>query len=415
MQAILGLILIPLVAWAVSENRRAARSRSTLRLVAAGLAVHVGLALLLLQVPWLRQAILSLNIVVDALSQATQAGTAFVFGYIGGGPLPFDAKYAHLVNILAFRFLPLMLVISALSAVLFHWRVLPAVVRAFSWALRKTLGVRGPLGVGAAVNVFVGMVEAPLLIRPYLARMSRGELFALMTVGLATVAGTVMVLYATFIASVVPGSLGHIITASILNVPSALIVAALMVPFIDDASDAAVDLPRTDQSTMDALTRGTADGLTLLLHVTAMLLVLVALVALVNIALSAAPDVAGAPLTLERMMGWVLAPVAWLIGIPWGEAADAGALLGTKVVLNELKAYLDMAGAPGQALSDRTRLILTYAMCGFANFGSVGIMIGGLSAMVPERRAEIAALAIKALGSGLMATLFTGAMIALVG
>ncbi len=415
MQAILGLVLILLLAFAVSENRKVARSRATLRLVGAGLAVHIALALILLQVPWLRHAILSLNVVVDALSEATKAGTAFVFGYIGGGPLPFDAKYAHLVNILAFRFLPLMLVISALSALLFHWRILPAVVGAFSWALRKTLGVRGPLGVGAAVNVFVGMIEAPLLVRPYLATMSRGELFALMTVGLATVAGTVMVLYATFIAKVVPGSLGHILTASILNVPAALMVAALMVPFVEDSRDAPVRLPRTDQSTMDALVRGTADGLQLLLNVTAMLLVLVALVALVNIILTAAPDVAGKPLTLERMMGWVLAPVAWLIGIKWDQAADAGALLGTKVVLNELKAYLDMAGAGGAELSARTKLILTYAMCGFANFGSVGIMIGGMASMVPDRRAEIAGLAIKSLGSGLMATLFTGAMIALVG
>jgi CNT family concentrative nucleoside transporter len=403
------------VAWAVSEDRAAARSRSTLRLVIAGLAVHVGLALVLLQVPWLREAILSLNVVVDALSKATTAGTSFVFGYLGGGPVPFEAKYAHLVNVLAFKFLPLMLVISALSALLFHWRILPAVVGGFSWALRKTLGVRGPLGVGAAVNVFVGMVEAPLLVRPYLARMSRGEIFALMTVGLSTIAGTVMVLYATFLANAVPGSLGHILTASILNVPSALIVAALMVPFVDDASDDPVHLPRTDQSTMDALTRGTADGLSLLLNVTAMLLVLVALVALVNIVLSVAPDVAGKPLTLERMMGWLLSPVAWLIGIPWSESADAGALLGTKVVLNELKAYLDMAGTAGAGLSAHTKLILTYAMCGFANFGSVGIMIGGFASMVPERRAEIAALAIKSLGAGLMATLFTGAMIALVG
>lgn len=410
MQGIIGYLGILALAWGLSENRRAVGWRT----VGAGLALHVGLALLLLALPAVHQGILALNSVVEALMRATNTGTQFLFGYLGGGALPFEVKPGTSSFVLAFQALPLVLVISALSALLYHWRVLPATVGAFAWALRHTLRLGGTAGTATAANVFVGMVEAPLLVKPYLARASRADLMVIMTAGLATIAGTVMVLYAQFLKDAVPGALGHLLTASVMNAPAAIVVARLMVPEAHGAVAAEARLDRLYDSSMDALTQGTADGLRLLLNVAAMLLVLVALVALVNMALGALPGLAGAPLSLERMLGWIMAPLAWAIGIPWAEAATAGQLLGTKVVLNELIAYLQMGGMSTAELSPASKLILTYALCGFANIGSLGIMLGGLTAMAPERRADILALGPKALLAGLFATLATGALAGMV-
>ncbi len=408
-QSLLGIAVILVIAWGLSEDRR----RLPWRLVASGLALQVLLALALLKLPPVRDAFALLNDMVAALQQATEAGTSFVFGYLGGGPLPFEETAPGASFVLALRALPLILVMSALSALLFHWRILPAVVRGFSWALDRTMGVGGALGVGTAANIFVGMVEAPILIGPYMAALGRGELFALMTCGMATIAGTMMVLYASIVAPVVPDALGHILAASLMSAPAALAIAGLMVPMAGEATAGGLDPERRTASAMDAVTEGTAQGVRLLINVIAMLIVLVALVALVNIILGLAPDVWGAPLTLQRLLGWVLAPLAWLIGVPWAEAGTAGALLGTKVILNEFIAYLDMAALPADELSPRSRLILIYAMCGFANLGSLGIMIGGLGTLVPERRAEIVALGPRAVLAGLLATSMTGAVVAL--
>ena len=409
LQSAFGLAVLVVIAWALSENRRAAFS---FRLIAVALGLQIGLALLLLEVPPARDALYSLNVVVAVLSRATQAGSSFVFGYVGGADPPFDAVRPQNLGSLAFQALPLLLLMSALSALLWHWGVLQVVVRGISFALQKSLGIGGAVGLGSAANVFLGQIEAPLLIRPYLGRLTRAELFMLFTVGLATVAGTVMVLYATVLEPVVPGALGHILVASFISLPSSILVAHLMVPG-ESSTDADTHGVLRYGSSMDAIVQGTEEGLKLYLGVVAMLLVMVALVALVNIMIAVLPEVNGAPLTVQRIFGWLFSPVVWLYGIPVAEAADAGALLGTKTILNEFLAYLNLAALPPDALSERSRLIMVYAMCGFANFGSVGIMIAGVSAMIPERRKEVVELSLKSLISGTIASGMTGAVVGL--
>jgi CNT family concentrative nucleoside transporter len=383
------------------------------RTVIAGLALQLALAVLLLKLPPVRDLFLALNGIVQALQQATAAGTSFVLGYLGGGNVPFDARQGASTFILAFQALPLVLVMSALSALLYYWRILPLVVRGFAWCLHKTLGIGGAAGVGTAANVFVGMVEAPLLVRPYLATTSRSDLFVIMAAGMATIAGTMMILYASFLNGVIVDPLGHILTASVLNAPAAIVIARLMVPPGADRQPEAVTLTSPYDSAMDAVTRGTLDGLTLLLNIGAMLIVLVALVALANAALGLLPDWGGTAITLQRLLGYFLAPLAWLIGIPWAEASTAGALLGAKIVLNELIAYLSMARLAPGALSDESRLIMTYALCGFANFGSLGIMIGGMGAMAPDRRSEIVSLGLRSIVAGILTTCLTAALVGL--
>jgi CNT family concentrative nucleoside transporter len=408
LQSLLGIIAIIALAWALSENRRA----FPVRAVAVGLALQVAIALLLLKVPPARNALFALNGVVDALMAATKAGTSFVFGFVGGGNAPYAITSAANGSSFAFTILPLVIVISALAALLWHWRILPAIVGAFAWVLRKTMGIGGAVGLGSAATVFLGMIEAPLLIRPYLAKLSRAELFMLFSVGLATVAGTVFVLYATILQPVIPGALGHILVASFMSLPAAIFIARIMIP--GGAQTEAVAAPEFKyRSSMDAIARGTEDGLRLWLGIVAMLLVIIALVALADIILGHLPDFAGSAITLERLFGWIFAPVVWLFGIPWSESATAGSLMGQKIVLNEFVAYLKLASLPAGALDPRSRLIMLYAMCGFANFGSVGIMIAGVSALVPERRDEIVPLAMRALLSGAMASGLTGSMIGL--
>ena len=413
-QGILGIIVLVAVAWGCSENRRAV----SWKVAATGLAVQFLVAVLLLKVAWVREGFLRLNDVALALQEATKAGTSFVFGYIGGGALPFAESYPGASFVLAFQALPLILVMSALSALLFHWKVLPVVVRAFAWALRRSLGVGGPVGVSAAANVFVGMIEAPLFIRPYLRHFTRGELFIVMTCGMATIAGTMMVIYATVLAPTVPNALGHLLTASMMNVPAAIVIALLMVPDSGPPTPGTLDIgPEQDgapHGAMDAIVRGTLDGVGLLINVIAMLVVLVALVHLLNQVLGLFPDIGGQAPSLQRLLGLALAPVDWLMGLPWSEAGTAGALLGTKIVLNEFIAYLDMAALPREGFSDRGRLIMAYAMCGFANLGSLGIMIGGLATIAPERRGEVVALGPKSIIAATFATCMTGAVVGLV-
>jgi CNT family concentrative nucleoside transporter len=407
---VVGLAGLLLLCWLLSEDRRAIAWRPVL----VGLLLGFVLAVAMLKLPPLQQALDRVNDAANELSKATAVGSSFVFGYLGGAPLPFAETAPSASFVLAFRALPLVLVVAALSALLFHWRILPAIVRGFAWLLQRSMGIGGAVGVSAAANVFVGMVEAPLVVRPYLARMSRGELFIVMNCGMATIAGTVLVLYATVLAQTVPGALSHLLIASFAATPVAIAVAALMVPG-PLSDDAHVVLPREDANSIAAITRGTQEGLQLLLGIVAMLLVFVALVALANAILGALPDIAGAPLTLERIFGWVFAPLAWLIGVPWSEAIVAGGLLGKKTVLNEFLAYLDMARLPADVLAPRSRLLLTYAMCGFANLGSLGIMLGGLGVMLPEqRRGELAQLGVKSIGAGLLATCITAALVGLV-
>ena len=408
-QGSIGLAALVGLAWAVSENR----TRFPWRTVLVGIAIQFVLASILLKWSAGWQLLLALNGVVEALQSATRAGTAFVFGYIGGGALPFDEKTPGGSFILALQALPLVLLVSALSALLYHWRVLQAVVGAFAWALSRLLRIGGAASFSTAANIFIGMVEAPLLIRPYLSALSRSELFVVMTAGMATIAGTVMVLYATALTGIVDNPVGHLLTASLLSAPAAVLIARVMVPERAETAGGSVTPERLYESSVDALTRGTLGGLTLLLNIVAMLIVIVALVHLANLALGLLPELAGAPITLERLLGYVMAPVAWLMGIPWNEAAAAGSLLGMKVVLNELIAYFSLAGLPEGTLGERSRLIMTYALCGFANFASLGILIAGIGAMMPERRAEIVGLGLRSIYAGTLAACMTGTVVGL--
>jgi CNT family concentrative nucleoside transporter len=413
LQSVLGIVAVIAAAFALSENRARVDRR------AAGIAL-AATAIVLAVLSWLPGAAMIfgwLNRGVGAVADATRAGTSLVFGYLGGGALPFDPKFPGAEFILAFQALPLIIVMSVLSSLLFHWRILPAVVRGVAWALTRTLGVGGAVGVSTAANIFVGMVEAPLFIRPYLAKLSRSELFVVMTGGMAGIAGTVMLLYATILANAIPGAFAHILIASVAGAPVAILIALIMVP---DGSErrsvGVVDIEAgRSASSMDAIVSGASAGVTLLIQVVAMLVALVALVHLANAILSLLPTIAGAPITLERILGLAMAPVMWLLGIPWSEAVTAGRLMGIKTVLNEFLAYLELAKLPAEALSARSRLILLYAMCGFANLASVGILIGGLAAMCPERRAEIAGLGLKSLVSGTLCTLLLGALVGVVG
>jgi CNT family concentrative nucleoside transporter len=407
LQSAAGLIALLAIAWGFSENRRGI----PWRIVLAGLALQIALAALLIKAPLLQQFFLGLNEALLALERATQAGTSFVFGFLGGAPAPFAESGPGSSFTLAFRALPLILVVSALSSVLFYWRILPWLVKAMSRLLEKTMGVGGAVGLSTAANVFVGMVEAPLVVRPYLALLSRGELFIVMTCGMASVAGTVMVLYASILAPLVPAAMGHILAASLISAPAAIVVAALMIPPGRTPAPAALAVEPAAKSTMDAIVRGTTDGLALLLNIVALLIVVVALVTLVNLALGLLPSVAGGPVTLQRGLALVMTPLVWLAGVPWSEAPVAGLLMATKTVLNELIAYVEMAAVSPESLSPRSRVIMTYALCGFANFGSVGILVGGLTAMVPERRDEVLALGLRTLVSGTLATLITAATV----
>ncbi|MDE2377114.1 nucleoside transporter C-terminal domain-containing protein [Bradyrhizobium sp.] len=415
LQSALGVFALLALTFALAENRRAV----SLRQAAIGLAATFATALVLLKLPIVARGFGAINDAVGAISTASRAGTAFVFGYVGGGALPFDLKAPGADFILAFQALPIVLVMSVLTTLLFHWRVLPPIVRGMAWLLERTLGVGGAVGLSTAANIFLGMVEAPLFVRPYLAQMTRSELFLVMTGGMAGIAGTVLVLYATLLSPLIPDAAAHFVIASVLGAPAAILVSLIMVPETSDTlTGGALGAPRVAgdpdmhaSGTMDAIVKGTSAGLELLLNIVAMLIVLVALVHLANATLGLLPNVGGAAISLQRMLGLAMAPICWLMGLPWDQAVTAGSLMGTKTVLNELIAYVDLSKLAPGALDARSRLIMLYAMCGFANFASLGIMIGGLGVMAPERRKEINELGLKSVVSGTLTTCLMGAIV----
>ncbi len=418
-QSAFGVLALLAIAWVLGENRRAV----SIRQMAIGLAVTLVTALVLIKLPLVAKAFGAINDAVNTISAASRAGTSFVFGYLGGGALPFDLKSPGADFILAFQALPIILVMSVLTTLLFYWRVLPPIVRGMAWLLERTLGVGGAVGLSTAANIFLGMVEAPLFIRPYLAQLTRSELFLVMTGGMAGIAGTVLVLYATLLAPLIPDAAAHFVIASVLGAPAAILISLIMVPETSDqrtggASQvpglADADPGQVASSTMDAIVKGTTTGLELLLNIIAMLLVLVALVYLANAILGLVPDIGGAKISLQRLLGYIMAPVCWLMGLPWPQAITAGSLMGTKTVLNELIAYVDLSKLGADALDPRSRLIMLYAMCGFANFGSLGIMIGGLGTMAPSRRDEINALGLKSIVSGTLTTCLMGAIVGVI-
>lgn len=411
LQSLLGLPLLCALAWACGGFRRGVR----LRIILAGLLGQVAVAAVMLHLPPVRAAFALAGDAVEALARATRAGTSLVFGYLGGAPLPFAETTPGASFILFFQALPLVLLVGALSAVLFHWGVLPAVVRVLALGLRRLFGLSGACNLSVAANVFVGMVEAPLLIRPWLAGLSRAELFVAMVAGLATISGNMLVVYATMIAPVVPDAAGQLLTASLVSAPAAILAALLMMPEAPGAATgpaagpaAEGAPPRLYDSTMDAVVRGTEEGLRLLLGIMAALIVFVALVALANAALE---PLAGT--TLQGLAGWAFWPLAWMMGVPAEECARVARSLGVKVVVNEFVSYLELAASGGAGLAERSRLILTYALCGFTNFASVGIMVTGMAAMCPERRAEIVRLGLPALVAASIACCMTGATVGL--
>jgi CNT family concentrative nucleoside transporter len=409
LQSAFGVVALLALAWAFGENRRAVSLRQT----AIGLVATVLTAIVLIKLPFVSHAFGVINDAVGAIASASRAGTSFVFGYLGGGALPFDPKMPGADFILAFQALPVVLLMSVLTTLLFYWRVLPPIVRGMAWLLERTLGVGGAVGLSTAANIFLGMVEAPLFIRPYLSQLSRSELFLVMTGGMAGIAGTVLVLYATLLAPLIPDAAAHFVIASVLGAPAAILISLIMVPETSDKrTGGALEAVDVDvRSTMDAIVKGTSAGLELLLNIVAMLIVLVALVHLANSILGLLPNIGGAAISLQRLLGYAMAPVCWLMGLPWSQAITAASLMGTKTVLNELIAYVDLSKLGTDALDPRSRLIMLYAMCGFANFGSLGIMIGGLGTMAPDRRDEINSLGLKSIVSGTLTTCLMGAIV----
>jgi len=402
----LGVVTLLVIAWLLSERRRLV----SWRFVALGILVQVLLAVVLLKLPFTTTVFAQVNRGVIAVQNASQSGSSFVFGFLGGGPAPYEPSGAGSGVVLAFRILPLIIVVSALAALLTYWRILPAVVKTLAQVFERIMGIGGAVALCSVANPFLGMVESSILIRPYVERLTRSELCMVMCTGLATIAGTVLVLYATMLGSVIHNSAGHLLIASIISLPAAIVVARVLIPEDAPPTPGKLELPSNVYGTFDAITQGTRQGLALFLNIVAVLLVFVALIHLLDSLLSQLPNLGGRPLTLERFIGLGFAPVAWLIGVPWNEAPTVGALLGTKTVLNELLAYAQLAGLSESALSERSRLIATYALCGFANFGSVGILITGLSTMAPSRRAEIAELGLRALIGGTLANCITAAV-----
>ena len=381
LQALLGLAILLGVAALLSRQRH----HIPWRYVAAAIVGQVLVAATFLHVDWARQFLGLVTYLAKTLEKSTQRATEFVFGYVGSGPLPFETLPGSSTFIFAFQVLPVIMVIGALSALLWHWRVLGIVVSAGAWLVRKTLGVSGPVGFASVANAFLGMIESPLLIKPYLSRLPPNELFAVMAVGMSTVAGGTAVIISGIVAND-PNAFGNVITATLMNVPGALAFALILFPPKESAAGFAesVKIDSPYRSSMDALVTGTADGVKIFVNVVSLLIVFIALVAMIDLFLGAAYS----GLTLSRIMGYVLSPVTWLLGIDASEVFAAAEILGTKVAVNELVAYSLLADSLG-ALSAHTHFVLTFALCGFGNFGSLAIMIGGVSAMAPERRDEI--------------------------
>ncbi len=410
-QGLIGLAAVLLLAWSLSEDRA---NRPGWRWLGGALLLQLAIAVIVVRVPAVWAAVGVANQGVAAIEKATLVGSSYMFGYLGGAPLPFAlAQGASPPLIIAFQILPLIIVFSALSALLWHWGILKTLVRGLSWALRRTLGVSGVVGLGGGGTLFLGVVESPLVLRAWFATMSRSDLFAIMAMIMATISGAILVLYASTLGKVIPNAAGHLIVASLISLPAALMVARLMVPGQPQSTEPAEPDLAYDGA-MDAVVRGAMEGVQLMLAVIGIIITIFALVNLADQILALAPHVDGAALTLKRMFGWIFSPLMWAIGVPWDQAPAAGALMGTKAILNEYVAYLDLAALPAGTLDPRSALIVTYALAGFANLASIGLLVSTIASLSPERRAEAAGLGVKSWIAGNLATLMTGAMIGLV-
>ncbi len=410
-QSLVGLFGVVALCWAASENRRA----FPWRLAVVALLIQVALVLLLFGLPQAQAALAGVNGAVDALAGSTQAGAQFVFGFLAGGDQPYAVTASSPPFLFAFRVLPVILVICALSAVLWHWRILRWATAFFGLVFQRTLGLRGPPALAVAATIFMGQVEGPIFIRSYLDRLTRSELFMLMAVGMSCVSGSTMVAYATILKGSLPNAAAHVLTASIISAPAGVLLARILVPADPQEAKAPFEAGAEKQydSTIDAVIRGTGDGLAVVLNVAATLIVFVALIALADRILAACPPVGGAPPSIERALAVVFHPVAWALGLPWREAEAGGRLLGVKLVLTEFTAFIQLGATPAAELSERSRMIMTYALCGFANVASVGINVAGFGVLAPNRRVEVQALVWRALMAGFLATCMTAAVVAL--
>ncbi|MEO1220476.1 MAG: nucleoside transporter C-terminal domain-containing protein [Pseudomonadota bacterium] len=414
-RGIIGIAVLLVLAWGVSEDRA---GRPSIRWILGALGLQLVLALLIVRVPFVWDLVTLANEGVAAIERATLDGSSYMFGYLGGAELPFELKEgAQPPLVIAFQILPLVIVFSALAALLWHWGVLRWLVNGLSFLLRRSLGVSGVVGLSGGANMFLGVVESPLVVRAYFARMSRAELFQVMVLAMATISGAILILYATTLRQTVPDAVGHMISASLVSLPAALLIAKLMVPGGEDDAVTETDEDADGlkyESSIDAIVKGTMDGMQLFLAVIAVIIVVFALVSLTDQILALLPLVSDEPVTLKRIFGWIFAPFMWLIGVPWAEAQAAGGLMGTKAILNEYVAYLELAALPAGTLSERSLLIVTYALCGVANLASVGLLVSTIGTLCPERRAEAAGLGIKSWIAGNIATAMTGAWIGLV-
>jgi CNT family concentrative nucleoside transporter len=411
-QGLIGIALVLLLAWALSENRAA---RPSWGWIFGALILQIAIALAVTRVPFIWTLVGYANNAVAVVEKATLVGSSYMFGYTGGAPIPFLLKPgAETPVIVAFQILPLIIVFSALSALLWHWGILRAAVRGLSWALRKTMGVSGVVGLGGGATIFLGVVESPLVLRAWFERMSRSELFMIMVLIMSTISGAILVLYATTLSKTVPNAVGHMIVASLISLPAALLIARLMVPGDGTVGADNVEADLKYDSSMDAVIRGTMEGINLVLAVIAIIIVVFALVNIIDQIMALMPYIDGQPLTLRRSFGWLFAPLMWSIGIPWDQAPDAGALMGTKTILNEYVAFLDLAALPADTFDARSKLIVTYALCGVANLASVGLLVSTIATLAPQRRAEVSALGMKSWVAGNMASAMTGAVIGLV-
>ena len=413
-RALLGIALIIGIAWAVSENRK----KFPWKIALGAVGIQFVFALILFGVPVIRDGLFAANNVVDSLIAATAAGTGFVFGPMLGTQAGWEGVAGQPGPIFALHLLPLIIVVAALSAILWHWRILRWVTKGFASIFKRFLGLGGSTSLAVSANVFMGMTEAPILIKPYIKSMTRSEVFILMTAGFATVAGSVLVLYGALLRDVLPNALGQLLAASLIAAPAAVALALIMVPETSDAKKE-VDEPSFEyESTMDAFATGASDGLKILANIVTMLIAALALLYLVNAMLGAIPvdiglDENGEPgrLSIELILGWIFSPLMYMIGVPMSEAAQSGSLMGIKTVLTEFIAFLELSNVPADEMTARTRMITAHAICGFANFGSIGILIGGLSIIEPERRTTFLELAWKTLLAGTLATCMSGAIV----
>jgi CNT family concentrative nucleoside transporter len=408
LQSLLGLVVIVAACWGLSENRRA----FPWRLALGAVAVQAVLVLALFAIPGSRNVLAAITGAVDGLALATNRGTQFVFGYLAGGDQPYVISNQPALFTFAFQVLPLILVISALSALLWHWKILKWITQGFGLLFQRTMGLGGASALAVAANIFLGMIESPIVIRAYLDKLTRSELFLMMVVGLATVAGSTMVAYAAILSATLPNAAGHVLVASIVSAPAGVLLARIIIPEKPgyECEDADYTSALKYDSAIDAIVKGTSDGLMVVLNISAVLIVFVALVALVNVMVGGL-WLFGDHVTVERVLGWIFMPVAWLTGVSWDEAGKAGWLLGVKLTLTEFVAFIELGKVPAGEMSERTRMLMTYALCGFANIGSVGITVTGLSVLMPERREEVLGLVWKGLFAGFLATLMTACVV----